>query len=66
MLAPWKLLGFTDETQAAAFNPTTPKDLGLLLTEQWDDSTRCLLELQDEDYGVALQVISSTGRRRAD
>ncbi|KAI0115772.1 FAD/NAD(P)-binding domain-containing protein [Nemania sp. FL0031] len=60
MLAPSKLLGFTREMQTVAFDSRTPKDLGLLLTEQWDDSTRCLLELQDETYGVALRVISST------
>ncbi|KAI0454766.1 FAD/NAD(P)-binding domain-containing protein [Xylaria acuta] len=60
MLAASKLVGFTDEMLAAALGSRTPKDLGLVLTEEWDDSTRCLLELQDETYGVALRVTSST------
>ncbi|KAI1122055.1 FAD/NAD(P)-binding domain-containing protein [Nemania abortiva] len=60
MLAPSKLVGFTDEMLTAALDSKPPRELGLALTEEWDDSTRCLLELQDETYGVALRVTSST------
>lgn len=61
MLAPSKLLGgFNPEVVAKVFDSKTPKELALMLTEEWDDSTRCLVELQDESYGVSLRVISST------
>lgn len=61
MLAPSKVLGgFSPEAAARVFNSKTPKELALMLTEEWDDSTRCLIELQDEKYAVSLRVISST------
>lgn len=44
----------------AALKSMTPKDLVLVLTEEWDDSTRCWFELQDEEYSVALRVTSPT------
>lgn len=61
MLAPSKLLGgFSEEMVAKVFNSKTPKQLAMMLTEEWDDSTRCLVELQDETYAVSLRVITST------
>jgi len=60
MLAPSKLIGFTDEVLTAALHSKTPKDLALTLAEEWDDTSRCLIEMQDETYGVALRVVSST------
>lgn len=35
MLAPFKLVGLTEEMIVAAFNSKTPRDLGLTLTEEW-------------------------------
>ncbi|RYO94432.1 hypothetical protein DL766_002780 [Monosporascus sp. MC13-8B] len=60
MLVPSKLVGFTEDMVADAFNSKTPRDLGMMLTEEWDDSTRCLIDLQDETYAVSLRVTSST------
>lgn len=61
MLAPSKLLGgFSVEAVAKVFDSKTPKELALMLTEEWDDSTRCVIELQDETYASSLRVISST------
>ncbi|SPQ23147.1 a32becc4-15eb-4720-9d33-cf3749a3ee8c [Thermothielavioides terrestris] len=60
MLAPSKLLGFTEQMVASTFASRTAKELALMLTEEWDDSARCLVELQDETFAASLRVISST------
>ncbi|KAI2602099.1 FAD/NAD(P)-binding domain-containing protein [Hypoxylon sp. NC1633] len=60
MLAPTKLVGFREEIVASALNSKTPKKLALRLSEEWDESTRCLVEMQDETYATSLRVISST------
>jgi 2-polyprenyl-6-methoxyphenol hydroxylase-like FAD-dependent oxidoreductase len=61
MLAPSKLLGgFSVEAVGKVFDSKTPKELSVMLTEEWDDSTRCLVDLQDETYAVSLRVISCT------
>jgi 2-polyprenyl-6-methoxyphenol hydroxylase-like FAD-dependent oxidoreductase len=60
MLAPSKLVGFTEDMVAAAVKSKTPRQLGEALTEEWDDSTKCLVDLQDDSYAAALRVISST------
>lgn len=60
MLAPSKLLGFTEEMVASVFASKMAKELAMMLTEEWSDSARCLIELQDETFAVSLRVISST------
>lgn len=61
MLAPSKLLGgFSVGAVAQVFDSDTPKELATMLTEQWDDSTKCLIALQDETYATKLRVITST------
>lgn len=58
MLAPSKVLGFTEEMVSRLFESSTPKQLAELLTKEWHDSTRCLVDLQDESYAASLRVIS--------
>ncbi|KAK4115988.1 FAD/NAD(P)-binding domain-containing protein [Canariomyces notabilis] len=60
MLAPSKLVGFTEQMVASAVANQSPKELEMMLTQEWSDSVRCLIELQDETFGVALRVTSST------
>ncbi|KAI1392892.1 FAD/NAD(P)-binding domain-containing protein [Hypoxylon trugodes] len=60
MLAPSKLVGFTEQAVSSTLNSLTPKELALRLAEEWDDSARCLIEMQDETYATSLRVISST------
>ncbi|KAI0472703.1 FAD/NAD(P)-binding domain-containing protein [Xylariaceae sp. FL0804] len=60
MLAPSRLLGPTEPAVAAAFAAAAPRDLAATLTEEWDDATRCLVELQDAAHATSLRVVSST------
>jgi 2-polyprenyl-6-methoxyphenol hydroxylase-like FAD-dependent oxidoreductase len=58
--APSKLFGSTEKMVATAFNAKTARELGLSLTGEWDGSTRCIVEMQDEAYAVSLRVTTST------
>lgn len=59
MLVPSKLLGFTEQMVANAFQSNTPKELASMLTGEWHDSLRCLITLQDESFATKLRIISS-------
>jgi 2-polyprenyl-6-methoxyphenol hydroxylase-like FAD-dependent oxidoreductase len=59
MLAPSKMIGFTEEMVASSFQSKTPKELATLLTSEWHESIRCLVELQDESFTTKLRIISS-------
>ena len=58
ILFPTKLVGMTEEAVHAAMQKPS-KELGLMLTSEWDPSLRCLLELQDDSQGAAIRIISS-------
>ncbi|KAK6217903.1 hypothetical protein LQW54_003191 [Pestalotiopsis sp. IQ-011] len=60
MLIPAKLLGFTEALVSNTYNSNTPKQLATLLTSEWHDSIRCLIELQDESFATKLRIISSS------
>ncbi|KAF2867550.1 hypothetical protein BDV95DRAFT_582364 [Massariosphaeria phaeospora] len=59
MLLPSRLLGPTPELLAQALK-APPHELGLQLSEEWDPSIRCLLELQDPTAAAVLQVATTT------
>jgi 2-polyprenyl-6-methoxyphenol hydroxylase-like FAD-dependent oxidoreductase len=59
MLVPSKVLGFTEEMVREAFNSQTPTELTTVLTSEWDDSIKCLIDLQDDSYTAKLRIISS-------
>lgn len=42
--APSKLIGFKDIMVATTIRSPMPRDLGLMPTQEWDASVRCLLE----------------------
>lgn len=60
MLIPSKLLGFTEPLVSHTYDSNTPKQLATLLTGEWHDSIRCLIELQDESFATKLRIISSS------
>lgn len=60
MLIPSKLLGFTEPMVSNTYNSNTPKQLGTMLTGEWHDSIRCLIELQDASFAAKLRIISSS------
>ncbi|KAI0163660.1 hypothetical protein BJ166DRAFT_298330 [Pestalotiopsis sp. NC0098] len=60
MLIPSKLLGFTEALVSNTYNANTPKQLATMLTGEWHDSIRCLIELQDESFAAKLRIISSS------
>ncbi|ETS75306.1 hypothetical protein PFICI_12250 [Pestalotiopsis fici W106-1] len=60
MLIPAKLLGFTEALVSNTYNSNTARQLATLLTSEWHDSIRCLIELQDESFATKLRIISSS------
>lgn len=59
MLLPKRLLGHTESALAAAMQ-RSPLDIGLDVTQEWDPSIRCLVELQDPAQGSMLRVMTTS------
>jgi 2-polyprenyl-6-methoxyphenol hydroxylase-like FAD-dependent oxidoreductase len=59
MLLPSKLLGMTPDALAQSLKRPA-HELSLQVSEEWDPSIRCLLELQDPAAGAVLQVATTT------
>jgi 2-polyprenyl-6-methoxyphenol hydroxylase-like FAD-dependent oxidoreductase len=60
MLVPSKALGFHEQMIAGVYNSKTARELNTMLTEEWDESVRCLIDSQDESFATKLRIISST------
>lgn len=59
MLLLKRLLGHTEPALAAAMQ-RSPLDVGLDVTQEWDPSIRCLVELQDPAQGSMLRVMTTS------